>query len=100
LSSAINYLGKYMTKDSASAMRMPAGARLHGHGGLDREQRREVRYRTSPYWVREALGTYADIRRAVGGWVDKLTGLFLESPWRVVVDGAGLTWCFKKEIHA
>jgi hypothetical protein len=92
----IAYLGKYMSKIGASeSIALPPGARMHGSGGLDREQRREIRYRLAPFWVRDALGTYADIRRTVGGWVDRLTGEFLRSPWRVEIDRAGLVWAYR-----
>jgi len=90
------YLGKYMSKIGPSeSCALPVGARMHGSGGLDREQRREIRYRLAPFWVRDALGTYADIRRTVGGWMDRVTGLFIASPWRVEIDRAGLVWAFK-----
>lgn len=90
------YLRKYMSKMGPDeSVALPLGARMFGSGGLDREQRREIRYRVAPYWVRDALGTYADIRRVVGGWCDRLTGLFVPSPWKVIVDRAGLVWAFK-----
>lgn len=90
------YLGKYMSKlDSSSVLKFPKGARLFGHGGLSPDSRREIRYRVAPYWVQDFFGTFADIRRSVGGWVDSLTGLFLKSPWRVIVDGSGLTWAVR-----
>jgi hypothetical protein len=90
------YLAKYMSKiGPEESCALPAGARMHGSGGLDREQRREIRYRLAPYWVRDALGTYADIRRTVGGWVDRLTGFFIPSPWRVEIDRAGLVWAYR-----
>lgn len=90
------YMSKYLSKTTPSqSLRYPKGARMHGNGGLTAENKRELRYRLAPTWVRDALGTWADIRKAVGGWCDRLTGEFLASPWRVVVDGAGMVWAFK-----
>lgn len=90
------YLRKYMSKmGPEQSVALPKGARMFGSGGLDQEQRREIRYRCAPYWVRDALGTYADIRRTVGGWMDRLTGEFIASPWKVIVDRAGLVWAYK-----
>ncbi|GAA0709454.1 hypothetical protein GCM10009105_09940 [Dokdonella soli] len=90
------YLRKYLSKMGADeSIALPVGARMHGSGGLDREQRREIRYRLAPYWVRDALGTYADIRRTVGGWCDRITGVFIASPWKVEIDRSGLVWAFK-----
>lgn len=98
-SGAMAYLGKYMSKATpASSMKFPKGARMFGAGGLDREQRREVRYRLAPFWVRDELGTYADIRRAVGGWMDRLTGLFVASPWKIEIDGSGLVWAYRPAV--
>lgn len=95
-SGLMGYMSKYMSKTTASAaMKFPKGARLFGVGGLDQEQRREVRYRLAPFWVRDALGTYADIRRTVGGWCDKFTGEFLRSPWKVFIDKYGFTWAIR-----
>lgn len=90
------YLGKYMSKNTPStAHQFPKGARMFGAGGLSPDDRREIRYRSAPFWVRDELGTFADIRRSVGGWVDVLTGMFIRSPWKVVVDSSGLTWAVR-----
>lgn len=84
------YLAKYISKmGEKEALNFPRGARINGDGGFDKEARRHIRYFQSPYWVRDALSGRADIRRTTGGWVDVLTGNFIPSPWKVVVDNAG-----------
>jgi len=98
-SGVMAYLGKYLTKGGPEqSMKFPKGARMFGAGGLDCEQRREMRYRLAPFWVRDELGTFADIRRIVGGWVDRESGLFVASPWKIEIDGAGRVWCFKPAV--
>jgi hypothetical protein len=68
---------------------------MFGHGGLPQESRRHVRYWQSPIWVREALGGRADIRKVVGGYMDRITGEFLASPWRVCVGPDGQVWTYR-----
>ena len=87
---AVGYMAKYASKGTAEAMaEMPNGARLHGVGGLSPESRRELRWWRAPKFVREALGAFADLRKARGGYVDAISGEFFVSPWRVTVDGSG-----------
>ena len=94
--SPIGYLVKYASKANAlSAAQFPRGARMFGHGGLSKEGREEVRYWRSPFWVRDALPGTADIRKVSGGYVDKHTGEFLASPWRVCVGPGGEVWAYR-----
>lgn len=94
--SPIGYITKYASKaTSADALGFPKGARICGHGGLTGEGRRHVRYWNSPIWVREALSGRADIRKVVGGYVDKFTGEFLPSPWRVEIGPDGQVWAYR-----
>ncbi|MBT2119549.1 hypothetical protein KK141_19460 [Dyella sp. LX-66] len=94
--SPIGYIMKYASKTtSAEAGGYPRGARMHGHGGLDTESRRHVRYWMAPIWVRDALSGRADIRKVVGGYMDKFTGEFLASPWRVSVGPGGEVWAYR-----
>lgn len=91
------YIAKYASKCGATeAMHYPKGARINGDGGLNADARQELRYWQSPYWVRDELGASADIRRTVGGWVNKNTGHMIVSPWIVWVDGAGRLWAQRK----
>ena len=94
--SPIGYITKYASKTTVDdALRYPKGARMCGHGGLQSEGRRHLRYWQAPFWVRDGLGGKADIRKVSGGYADKFTGEFLPSPWRVLVDGAGQVWAYR-----
>ena len=94
--SPISYIAKYASKTTAAeASVYPKGARMHGHGGLDPEGRRHVRYWMAPIWVRDALSGRADIRKVVGGYMNKKTGEFLASPWRVCVGPGGEVWAYR-----
>lgn len=94
--SPISYIAKYASKTTAyQAAVYPKGARMHGHGGLDQEGRRHVRYWMAPIWVRDALSGRADIRKVVGGYMNKKTGEFLASPWRVCVGPGGEVWAYR-----
>jgi len=85
---AVGYLAKYASKfTSIVAGQFPKGFRTHGCGGLNQESKRELRYWRAPVSAREVFGTAADIRKALGGWFDKLTGEFWPSPWRVTIFG-------------
>ena len=102
--SPVGYITKYASKTTADSLAgYPRGARMCGHGGLPPEGRRHIRYWQSPIWVRDALGGRADIRKAVGGYMDRKTGEFLASPWRVTVSPGGEVWAYRvdqQEIHA
>lgn len=85
---AVGYLAKYASKfTSLVAGQFPKGFRTHGCGGLNQESKRELRWWKAPVSAREVFGTDADIRKALGGWFDKLTGEFWPSPWRVTIFG-------------
>lgn len=85
---AVGYLAKYASKfTSIVAGQFPKGFRTHGCGGLNQESKRELRYWKAPVSARDVLGAAADIRKALGGWFDKLTGEFWPSPWRVTIFG-------------
>lgn len=85
---AVGYLAKYASKfTSIVAGEFPKGFRTHGCGGLNQESKRELRWWKAPVTAREVLGPNADIRKALGGWYDKLTGEYWPSPWRVTILG-------------
>ena len=82
---AAGYLAKYASKgQEPGAPAFPKGIRISGNGGLDAEGRREFRFWRAPSEAREFLGSGADIRRIKGGRFDAVSGLFWESPWRLV----------------
>lgn len=92
----VAYIAKYASKTTTSqACQYPKGARMHGHAGLDPEARRHVRYWMAPIWVRDALSGRADIRKVSGGYMDKFTGEFLASPWRVELGPGGEVWAYR-----
>lgn len=82
----VGYLAKYASKgmDYEQSQLIPKGARLCGSGGLSSDARTEVRYWKLPLWVREVFPVIVDVGRSPGGYVNRQTGEFLESPWRVV----------------
>jgi hypothetical protein len=82
---AVGYLAKYASKFTASvAAHLPAGFRTHGIGGHNDESKRELRWWKAPKSAQAVFGASADIRKALGGYYDKLTGEFWSSPWRVL----------------
>jgi hypothetical protein len=91
---AVGYLAKYASKFCpAAAEAYPKGFRTHAVGGLNDESKRELRWWKAPTEAREALGALADIRKALGGYVDKLSGDYWPSPWRVFFDkGRTIAW--------
>ncbi|UKE49003.1 rolling circle replication-associated protein [Xanthomonas cerealis] len=90
----VGYLAKYASKfTAATAAAFPKGFRTSGVGGLNDESRRELRWWKAPADAREALGSDADIRKAKGGWFDRLTGVFWPSPWKVsFIFGRTIAW--------
>lgn len=87
---AVAYIAKYASKGvEPDAKPFPKGLRIQGNGGLTKESRRELRWWLAPKWAREAFPDVdlADLRRVVGGFLDRLTGAFAESPWLVVLRG-------------
>ncbi len=91
---AVGYLAKYASKfTSVIAGAFPKGFRTHGCGGLNEESKRELRWWKASVEAREFLGVDADIRKAKGGWFDKLTGEYWPSPWRVtLLGGRPIAW--------
>lgn len=92
----VGYLMKYTSKGSKDADHdFPRGCRLYGYGGVCSTTRRRVRWWRAPARVRLYFGDVlgltfdlVDLRKIVGGWLDKLSGLMLESNWKL--------YCFSK----
>ena len=82
----VGYIAKYASKgvDFEQAQRIPKGARLCGTGGLNLASRTELRWWKSPTWVRAVFAQVCDLARVKGGFVNRDTAEFLESPWRVL----------------
>jgi len=90
---AVGYLAKYASKlDSKVGIGFPKGARLHGRGGLDELGRAVASWFNLPQWAREICDLAGRAVRVKGiGLVDRESGVYLPSPWRVSC-GQGGTW--------
>lgn len=103
----VGYLTKYASKvESKGGAGWPKGARLYGVAGLSVEQRRYRRLRTCACWLREALvsavGSLAavDLVKVLDGYLDRASGVLLQSPWRVELDAGGQAWAIPREAMA
>jgi hypothetical protein len=93
----VAYMAKYASKCTVDqAMRIPKGARMHGVCGLEPEGKRVVRWWRSPLFVRDALGGAADIRKVPSGYMDRRTGEFVLSPWKVTVLPSGRVFAWRE----
>jgi hypothetical protein len=96
----VGYIAKYASKgiDYEQSQLIPKGARLCGTGGLSVDSRIELRWWKLPVWVREAFASVANVGRIKGGYVNRETAEFLESPWRVVFLKGSLFLLKKDEV--
>lgn len=97
----VGYLVKYASKlDSKVGIGFPAGARLHGHGGLEDFGRSVAQWFNLPTWAREVCDLAGRaVRRKGVGLVDRQSGVCLPSPWRVSCSESGAViatqaWCY------
>lgn len=90
----VGYMAKYASKfTTLLANCFPKGFRTHGVGGLDTHSKRELRFWKSPKDARDYFGMTSDIRKVQGGYVDKLSGDFWPSPWKVLlIFGRIIAW--------
>ena len=78
---AVPYLMKYLSKGS-DTLRLPAGARMYGVGGLSHSHRRAARWLRLPSFIQARSDIFDDWKRAPGGgWLDP-TGGWLSSEFR------------------
>lgn len=71
----VGYLIKYATKCRDVSRPWPKGCRLHGHGGLDLEQRIRRAWWVLPKYIREQVEPDLRVRRATGGgWFSPISG--------------------------
>jgi len=100
--SPIGYLCKYASKGVGEGLRFPRNCRTHGACGLEPAARKVVRWWCAPGWVRDSLhdlGAFgADVRKVAGGWADRVSGLFVASPWRLYLPGNGRVFFYKVEV--
>lgn len=87
------YLAKYASKlDSKVGLGFPAGARLHGKGGLEEFGRAVAQWFNLPAWAREVCDLASRAMRVKGvGLVDRQSGVCLPTPWRLSRSPAGTT---------
>ena len=80
----MGYLVKYASKGINGGM-LPKRARLHGNGGLDQNSRRSYAWWRLPTFIRDQWGSEHRATRAPGGgFVSRLTGIIVPSPYEVV----------------
>lgn len=89
---AVGYLAKYTSKGDLLVDEIPAGARLHGCGGMDSFQRSVRTWWLLPGWVRDVWDVAAGATRVAGGFLSRSTGELLRSPWRLVERAKDWTW--------
>ena len=91
----LRYILKYTSK--GDSVEFPKGLRIHGCGGLSREQRNERTWWLLPRWVRTLWAADQRPRRAVGGgFVVRDTGDWYPSIYEVCNTG-GSIFCSIKE---
>jgi len=86
---AVGYMAKYASKGFDEG-EIPRGARIHGAGGLGKDQRSERRWWKLPRYVREQFPQGEDIVPiAGGGWTSRSSGTIVRSEWVLVAVGPG-----------
>ena len=84
---AIGYLCKYISKFDGQGT-LPKGARLHGAGGFDAATKPIRRWFNLPTWLKSLVGIGSSFVRVKGvGLVERSTGVWMQSPWRVSCSG-------------
>jgi hypothetical protein len=79
----VAYLLKYTSKFDTK-QELPYGVRLHGAGGLDRGASEIRRWLNLPAWLKSIAGVQSSFMRIKGlGLVERGTGVWVQSPWRV-----------------
>jgi hypothetical protein len=100
----LGYLIKYLSKGKDTIHRFVKGQRTHGSGGLDHNVKQERRWWLAPSYVRKRWPDYRDDVHPAkgGGWVSRVTGEWMPSPWQFVswhpLTGAVIRWIAGPEI--
>jgi hypothetical protein len=91
------YLAKYASKlDSKVGIGFPAGARLHGKGGLEEFGRSVAQWFSLPTWAREVCDLAGRAVRVKGvGLVERDSGVWLPSPWRLSFGESGTAFAHR-----
>jgi hypothetical protein len=92
----VAYMAKYASKFTAEqAKHVPKGARLYGVCGATEEGKRVIRWWRAPIFTRDHFGGAADIRKVAGGYLNRVTGEFLVSEWKVTITPAGRVFAWR-----
>ena len=87
----VGYIAGYASKAKEFG-HFPKGARTHGSGGLTLASRIERAWWMAPLWVREKFTTIDHYpKKILGGWLSRLTGEVIESPWEIVESSMFMT---------
>jgi len=84
------YLLKYMSKLDSKHHKFPRGARIHGSGGLNPEDRQIKTWLNFPIWLKQ-ISAVGEVVTKLGRRIVKATGEVLQSPYKVLVHPHGLT---------
>lgn len=87
----VGYVAKYASKfESKGQAEFPKGLRLHGIGGLNKQEKRIVAWWKLPKDMRQGNeGSVAFKRAKGGGWENKDTGEVTPSHWGLAAVGSG-----------
>lgn len=78
------YMAKYCAKGVGDG-KLPKGARIYGISGLLHDSRCELRWWNSPSYIKESLDRFnSDVRRVTGGFINKVTGEYIEAKFEFV----------------
>lgn len=92
----VAYMAKYASKFTAEqAKHVPKGARLYGVNGATQEGKRVIRWWRAPIFARDHFGGAADIRKVAGGYLNRATGEFLASEWKVTITPSGRVFAWR-----
>lgn len=88
---AVAYMAKYASKGGGKGRSLfPKGFRLHGCGGLEKDERNERRYHLAPGWVRHFFELNERPKPCKGGgWFSAVDGTFQASPYFLLSASAG-----------
>ena len=83
------YCAKYISK-ATNGRSFPKGMRIHGVGGLTKDEASAKRYHCAPQWVREYFEKDEQPRPMPGGgWWSRISGHIQTSPFQIVSTKAG-----------
>lgn len=98
---AVNYIAKYISKGNDDEVSFPPNTRIHGKGGLEAVERSKCAWWRAPSWARAVWPDWEDEPRPAkgGGWVSRVSGEWLPSPFELVGFDLGRPVIQKKSSH-